>query len=151
LDNFAIRQAGAILDLDFAMAAYRQVHDRSTNKLHALTTDSAVVFRNPPSFGRVRGRTNTNGNQQLLAATCIPTNARIRGIIINSDNSGTPVTSVNIGSASAGSQIASGVTIASGRNEVGTFASRFSSSGSIWINANGTSNLDITVLYDLVD
>jgi hypothetical protein len=151
LDNFSIRQAGAVLDLDFAMAAYRQVHDRSPNKLHALTTDSQIIFRNAPSFGRVRGRTNTNGNQQLLGAVCIPTNARIRGIIINSDNSGTPVTSVNIGNASTGSQIASGVTIASGRNEVGTFVSRFSSTGSIWINANGTSNLDITVLYDLVD
>jgi hypothetical protein len=94
---------------------------------------------------------NTNGNQQLLGTGCIPTNARISGIVINSDNSGTPVTSVNIGNASGGAQIATAVPIAAGRNEVGTFASRYSSTGNVWVNANGTSNLDLTVLYELVD
>ena len=70
---------------------------------------------------------------------------------LRSDGSGTPVTSVNIGNASGGSQIAAAVGIASGRNEVASFASRYSTTGNIWINSNGTSNLDITILYELVD
>ena len=71
-----------------------------------------VVF-NGSRRGQLRGRTNTNGNQQLLGTGCIPTNARIAGIVINSDNSGTPVTSVNIGNAIGGSQIAAAASLQS--------------------------------------
>jgi hypothetical protein len=150
IDNITLKPAGAVLDLDFAAAIQYQVPDRSSNSLHGVVVGTPA-FLNPPRYGQLRFRTNTNGNQQVLGQNCIPTNGRIFAFIINSDNSGTPVTSVNIGNASGGSQIAAAVAISAGRNEVGTFVSRYSGTGNIWINANGNSNLDITILFELVD
>lgn len=150
LDNFSFRTAGAVLDWDFLESTPYFVADRSVNKFHGTMANVPTLLTEQWQ-GRVRGRTNTNGNQRLGNTLILRSNARISAIIINSDNSGTPTTSVNIGNASGGSQIAASVTVASGRREVATFASRFTTTGEIWINANGTSNLDITILFELVD
>jgi len=152
IDNISFKRVGVVVDLDFAQASRYFVPDRSPNNFHAFGGGGIL-----PAYatwtqrrGQVRGRTNTNGNQQLLGGTVLGSNYRISAIVINSDNSGVATTSVDIGTASGGAQIASAVTIASGRNEVATFVSRYTA-GSIWIKANGSSNLDITILYDIVD
>jgi hypothetical protein len=150
LDNLTLKLAGAVVDLNFAEAVYFQVPDRSTNNFHAQVAASPSLF-NGSRRGQLRGRTNTNGNQQLVGTGCIPTNARILAIVVKSDGSGTPTNAINIGEVSGGLQISSGVAVVPGRNEVEMFDSRYSTTGNIRINANGTSNLDITVLYELVD
>jgi hypothetical protein len=150
LDNISLKPAGAILDWDFDGAVQYQVPDKSTNAFHGLAINNPI-FLFPPRRGQIRGRTNTNGNQQLLDALCLPPNARIAAMTVNNDGSGTPTNTVNIGTSSGGSQIAFAASAPFGRSDILSFATRYTTSGSIWINANGTSNLDWTILFDLVD
>jgi hypothetical protein len=146
-DNVELLDLGAAADLDFAAGVGYQAQDRTQSRAHAVIGSTGVEHAVAKRRGEIRGRTSTSGNQQLLGATCIPTNARIAAINITSDGSVT----VNIGNASGGSQIASGVSVVSGKNEVGTFASRYSSTGAVWVNSTGTANLDFCVWYDVVD
>lgn len=150
LDNITFKPAGAVLDWNFNDAVTYQVPDRSTNGYHGTVADGPTFLYSGRS-GCIRGRTNTLGNQQLLGATCLAANARIRSVHVTSDNSGTPVTVVNLGTSSGSSAIAAGIAVSSGRNEVATFTTRFTTNGNIWVNADGNSNLDWTIFFDLVD
>lgn len=156
IDNISLKPAGAMLDLDFSEVSKYFLPDRSTNRFHGVLVRGtspvvAVRINYTPRRGVIFGRTNTNGNQQLLGQRCFPSNGRISHIGIVSDNSGVATSAVNIGTASGGSQIANAVPIVSGRNEVGTFASRLCISEEIWINANGTSNLDFAIYFDVLE
>ena len=152
IDNLTLKPVGALVDLDFTSTVGLQVTDRSGGiNQHALLGGLNNDLTRPRRWGQVRGRTSTNGNQQLCGGTCLPVNARIDSLVVSSDNSGTPVTSVSVGNASGGAQLVNAAAIAAGRNDLTAFVSRFSTTGAVWIAANGTSNLDWTVTLDLTD
>lgn len=145
LKNIVLTRIGAIVDLDFTVGVGYQATDRSSNSLHG-TLFGGVSWTQPKKRAVLYATTNTNGNQQILGTTAIPTSAFIESIIVNSDNSGTATTTVSVGTASAGTQIVNAGAISSGRNVL-TLATRFSSTRNLWVNANGTSNLQFTILY----
>lgn len=144
--NVKVYRLGALVDWDCGLGLGYQVPDRSTAKLHGLAA-GGVTHRVEKRYGQVRGQTSTSGNQQLLGGVCLPTNGRIMSIAISSTGTAT----VSIGNVSGGAQIASGVSVVSGRQDVGTLVSRYSSTGNVWVNSSTSAVMDWTVSWDLVD
>lgn len=145
IDNVELQPLGVTTDINLSQGIEYQAADKSVSGTHALL--SGVKPMTAARRGVVRGRTTTNGNEQLCGGVILPVNGRIANVLITSSGSAT----INLGTASGGSQIASSVSIASGKNEVGTFVTRYSSNGQFWVNSNAGVTLDFTVLYDLVD
>ena len=145
VDNVIYDRIGAIVDLDFTVGIGYQATGRSTNNLHG-TLLGTVGWTMPKKKAVLYATTSTATGQQLLGTVAIPTSAYIEAIIVNSDNSGTPTTTLSIGTAASGTSIVNAASISSGRNVL-TLAGRFSSNGQLWGTANGTSNLEYTILY----
>lgn len=143
IKNMVLTRIGAIVDLDFTVGAGFQATDRSTNNLHGTLT-GGVSFTVPKKIAVLFAVTNTNGNQQMLGATAIPTNAVIEDIIVNSTGTAT----VSIGNASAGTQIVNAASVVSGRQKL-AIATPFSTTGNLWVNSNSTANLQFTILYTM--
>ena len=136
-----LNRIGGLVDLDFTVGAGYQATDRSTNALHG-TLFNGVDFTVPRRMAVLYATTSTNGNQQMLASTAIPTNAVIEDIIVNS----TGTVTVSVGNASAGTQIVNAASVVSGRQKL-TLATPFSTTGNLWVNANSTATLQFTILY----
>jgi hypothetical protein len=121
--------------------------DQSGNGAHVVLPESGVSW-NVPSAGptRVRGTTNTNGNQKLLAATSIRANYQITRVRARS-RSGTP--SVTIGTTSGGSEIVSSVSLSTTWQNltIALTGGIVSSASSVWIGSNSTDvvETDITI------
>jgi hypothetical protein len=141
----SLRQIGTIVESDLQMGVGLVAHDLS-NIAHGLIA-GGLLHGVPQRYGQVRGRTNTNGNQQLLGGAVLPANARILSIVA-SVASGTPT--VQLGNASGGAQLVASVMLATGRNDL-TLVARYSTTGGVWVNANGTMNIDWTISYEMMD
>jgi hypothetical protein len=150
LDNFSLRPAGAVLDLSLEECSRYFVPDRSTNFIDAVLVSSGDV---PDLLARrrgglfVRGITDTNGSERLCGSVCLYPLYRISKIVIYNRNDASPVTSVDIGTSSGGSDIAAGVAISPGLNEV-ALAGHYAGTGELWITANGDSGLITKVFFD---
>lgn len=146
IDDVIVQPLGALACPDLSAGSGLQIPDLSENKAHGLISGS-INHLQSRRRGQVRARTNTNGNQQLCGGTCLLPSARLFAVIANVA-SGTPT--ITIGNASGGSQIATSQALVTGRNEI-TLASRYSSTGNVWINSNSTDAIDWTLLYEIVD
>src|SRR6185436_11616621 len=74
-DNFAFREAGAVLDLDLSQASRYFIPDESLCGADALIDWGGGLgpYISPNNYiAWIRGSTNTNGNERLLGAPCIP-------------------------------------------------------------------------------
>lgn len=143
LKNVILTRLGAIVDLDFSAGVGYQAHDLSTNLLHG-TLYGAVYWTNPKKSGVLYGTTNTNGNQQILGTTSIPSDALITFIGVNS-NGGTP--SITIGNASGGSQVVTTTSLTGATRQAITPALPISTTGNLWVGSNGANTLNWTINY----
>lgn len=149
IDAVEMEERGPVTDLNCGVGVGYLIPDRLSNGADGVIQanyGNEIRHARPAQRAFVRGLTSTSGNQQLKGATILPSNGRITSIAVTSDGSAT----VNIGSVSAGSDIASGVSVVAGRNEV-TLASRYSPTGDVWVNANSTANLTWTINYEIVE
>lgn len=140
---------GALLALEpeGAQPVPSQWLDTSASGLHVVPSSNTLWNVRTVRRGQVRGRTSTNGNQLLCSSACLPSGGRISAIVAQAA-SGSP--NVSLGSSSGGTQICPALTLAAGRNELAP-SSRYSSSGSIWVNSTTTDVIDWTFLYEVVD
>lgn len=131
-----------VLDLDVGVGLGWQIPDRGPNAIHGrlLTGGTHLV---PRRQGQVRATVAASGNTQIVD---IPTNGRIRSITANAAGSVT----MNIGNASAGTQIVNAAALTSGRQDL-TLVNNYSSTGALWVNLSSAVSVQLTVQYDLVD
>jgi hypothetical protein len=148
MDDVYCERVGAVIHLPLDDGAGLQLHDQSSNKLHAMVASTGFAHLIQKDVAIIRGRTNTNGNQQLLGAACIDVNRkwRIRFVEVTSD--GTPT--VSLGSASAGAQYVSGAVLTAAQKEL-TLVTPIISGANLWVISNSTANLDWTIILDAVD
>lgn len=145
LKNMTVTETGALIEPDFEVGIGYEIPDRSTILAHGVSTVSD--HREPTRRGQVRWKTNTSGNQQLLGAPSILTNARIMYCVAKPET-GTPTITLGVTSGTAG--IVASVALSSGRNDL-TLLLRYSSTSSIWANSNSTDVIDWTIGYELID
>ena len=134
-----------VIDTDLTPGAGWQYPDKTGGGYHALSNVRDETHKIPRRTYQLRGSTSTSGNQQLLGATCIGTNALIDAVSITSQFAGTPT--VSIGTASGVSNILAAASVVVGKNYIpaASFQTRFSSTGNLWINSSTTNRLDFTL------
>lgn len=148
IDDIVLKQAGAILDLDFLQGGEYQVMDRSSNRKHA-TMVASPVFLYPRRYGQVRFRCESALNTQFLGGTCIPVNARIMAIVAYPSED-TPT--IFLGTSSGASDLVASVgPLTAGARANLTLAAFFSTTGNIWVKSDSSGRIDFTVIYELVD
>lgn len=145
LQGVTFTQLGCVVLLDGNDMTVNQFQwqDSSTN-MNDCTMSGTTMLINRPR-GRVRGITNTNGNQQLLGQTVLPTNAYVTAVYMVAA-SGTPT--VSVGSASAGTQYINAQALSTSWARP-TQTNQFGPSQNVWINSNGTMNVTTVVYYEL--
>jgi hypothetical protein len=142
---------GVVIDLDLAVGNGYQYPDKSGNGYHALSNTRDETHKLPKNLFQIRGSTSTSGNQQLLGATCVSTNAYIESITITSPYSGTPT--VSLGTSSGVSNIVAAASVVAGKNYIpaASFQTRFSSTGNLWVNSSTTNLLNWTITLSNTD
>jgi len=146
LHGFVLTQLGCVLLLDGNDMTVNtfQWQDSSTNLNDCTIASGSTMLLTRPR-GRVRGVTNTNGNQQLLGQTVLPSNAYVTAVYMVAA-SGTPT--VSVGSASAGTQYINAQALSTSWARP-TQTNQFGPSQNVWINSNGTMNVTTVVYYEL--
>jgi hypothetical protein len=124
-------------------------NDQSGNGAHIVLPSTGVSWALPSNgANRIRGTTNTNGNQALLGATTlIPANAQITRVRARS-RSGTP--SITIGTASGGSQIVSSVALSTTWKDltIALTGGIVSTADDIWIGSNSTDVVETDITWE---
>jgi hypothetical protein len=147
IDDVKLEDQGAVMDIDCGVGVGNEAFDRSGNGRNMFLVADVVHDRDAPvKRGVIRGRTTTNGNEALLGAGCIPANARISVVTVNSSGSAT----VSLGTASAGTQIVNAASVVAGRQDL-TIVARYASTRNLWVNSSAAVTLDWTITYDIVE
>lgn len=118
-------------------------NDQSGNGAHILLPGSGVSWTLPSNAQNViRGKSNTNGNQQLFGADCIPfgtVSTRITRILAKA-RSGAPA--VTLGYISGGNQYGTTTTLAAYWKDVTLGAEAIAQTSSLWAGSNSTDIVD---------
>ncbi len=150
LDNFSLQPGLAAVDLSFREASNYCVPGRQggpvADAVHSAAGAPSLMFGARTGL-LLRGQTNTNGNQQVFGVPVLRATARIAAVLANVATDGTAVTSLSVGNASGGTQIVNAAAVSAGLNDL-ALAGRFSSTGNLWVAANGTSTVTLLVLFD---
>jgi hypothetical protein len=151
--NFSAKPIGLLLAPDAGQAGNGYVwNDMSGNVAQIALPSSGVTWNVPSVAGnRIRGTTNTNGNQQLLSASVLlPAESQILHVRARS-RSGTP--SITIGTASGGAQIVASVALLTTWQNltIALTGGIVSSADDIWIGSNSTDVVEIDISWQPLD
>lgn len=146
--NVSISRAGAVVHYDgFAGVGY-QLHDQSTNKLHALLTTTGVAWTNAVTMGSIKALSDgTTAAQALGGGTVIPATSQIVRIRARS-LSGTP--SITLGTSSGGSQIVASVALSTTWKDL-TIALTGGiniTAASLWMTASAANVVEVQLAYE---
>lgn len=149
LDNIVVKIPGCICHLPFDDGVGIICRDAMPNGNHALLVSGVnrPVHLIDKLQGRVRGITNTNGNQQLYGQVVIPGLSQLVKIRARS-RSGTPT--ITIGSASAGSQLVASVALSTTWKDltIALTGGIVSSDMSVWVGSNSTDWVELDIAYE---
>lgn len=139
--NFGVTLLGVVVHLPLDDGFGLQLQDASTNRLHALMATTGVShvvpFAGPVPLS---GTTNTNGNQQLLGAACVPIGADVE--VWARAESGTPT--IDVGNASAGAQLVSAAALTTAWKKLSLVGGgHVTTTTAIWIKGNSTDVIDV--------
>lgn len=125
-------------------------YDAGRNKIPLLLTGGISPITNRRDWV-LQGQTNTNGNQQLLAASVfVAPYDYTRHMLDSIETNGTSTATVGVGSASGGAQYVTAAALASGRNRR-TLVTPVPASANIWVSANATDTLQHTIRGHIAD
>jgi hypothetical protein len=145
LKNIVIREMGPIAKPVIQPGLV--LDDNGSNLITGILA-SGVTPITESRDARIRGTTNTSGNQQLLATTLIPTNYRVA--IFARARTGTPT--VKWGTVSAGAEWVAAVALSANWSEL-TMVNKTSNGGSfnVWVNSTTTDIVDTVVRIQRLD
>lgn len=148
-DNIVFSQVGAIAhyDADLQGVGY-QLHDQSTNKLHALLTTTGVTWTKAVPMGYVKALSDgTTSAQALGGGTVLPANCQILRVRARS-LSGTP--SITLGTSSGGSQIVASVALSTTWKDltIALTGGINTSAASLWMTASAANVVEVQLAYE---
>lgn len=151
--NITVTPLGLLLAPDAAQAGNGYVwNDQSGNLAQIVLPSSGVAWNLPSVAGnRIRGTTNTNGNQQLLgASTLLPAECQITHVRARA-RSGTPT--ITIGTASGGAQIVASVALSTTwlNCTIALTGGIVSSADDIWVGSNSTDVVETDIAFQPLD
>lgn len=123
-------------------------NDKSGNGATIVLPTSGISWNLPSNAeNRVRAQTNTNGNQQLLGATCLPPYVQITRVRARS-LSGTP--NVKLGTTSGGNDIVTTVALSTSWKTLALNLTdpTGSSNTNLWANSNSTDMLQWDISWE---
>lgn len=141
LDDIVIEHIGAFASYPMNEGAGLQIRDESSNRIHGvLPVTNASHLRPVNGPFNVRTTTNTSGNQQLCAASCVPTNCQVLRVRARTQ-SGTSTAS--LGNASGGAQIVSSAALTTTWQVLTIVGgSHITSTNSLWAVSNNTNTIE---------
>lgn len=107
LDNFNIRELGAVVDLDLGVGVGFQCPDRSTNKLHGHLTSTSIEHRVARYQGQIFSRalsTTGFGRLQPDVPTELPAGAIITSIVLR-NTTGNAISNITMGTTLGGTDV----------------------------------------------
>ena len=125
-----------------------QLHDQSTNKLHALLTTTGVSWSKPEPMGYVKALSDgTTTAQALGGGTILPANCQIVRIRARSI-SGTP--SITLGSSSGGSQFVASVALSTTWKDltIALTGGINTAAASLWMTASAANVVEVQLAYE---
>lgn len=147
--NMVIKRLGAVVhyDADLEGVGY-QLHDQSTNKLHALLTTTGLSWSKAATMGYVKVLSDgTTSAQALGGGTILPANCQILRVRARSI-SGTP--SITLGTSSGGSQIVASVALSTTWKDltIALTGGINSSANSLWMTASAANVVEVQLAYE---
>ena len=144
---------GLLLAPDAGQAGNGYVWNDMSGNVAQIALPSSGVTWNVPSIAgnRIRGTTNTNGNQQLLGASVLlPAESQILHVRARS-RSGTP--SITIGTSSGGAEIVASVALSTTWKNltIALTGGIVSSADDIWIGSNSTDVVETDISWQPLD
>jgi hypothetical protein len=148
--DVAITRQGAVLLPEPAAPGNGLVwNDVSGNGAHIVLPTSGVSWALPSNAAnRIRGTTNTSGNQALLGGgTILPANAQITRIRGRS-RSGTPT--ITLGTASAGAQLVASVALSTTWKDltIALAGGIVTAADDVWVGSNSTDVVEIDITWE---
>jgi hypothetical protein len=150
LKNITVQEIGCIAEVEMTGGSGQRLRELSGNYFDVSfgggTAATSANFRHlvPRRESEITFRLTATGNTQILGG--IPSNARIRSVVANSNGS----CNLSIGTASGGTQIVNAQALVSGRQDV-ALAGRFSANGQIWAAISASATVFVTVKYEITD
>jgi len=146
-------QVGLLLAPDAGQAGNGYVWNDVSGNVAQIALPSSGVTWNVPSISgnRIRGTTNTNGNQQLLGASVLlPAESQILHVRARS-RSGTP--SITVGTSSGGAEIVASVALSTTWKNltIALTGGIVSSADDIWIGSNSTDVVETDISWQPLD
>jgi hypothetical protein len=123
-------------------------NDQSGNGAHIVLPTSGVAWALPNNaVNRVRGTTNTNGNQQLHGATTLLADTQITRIRARS-RTGTPT--ITLGTASGGSQLVASVALSTTWKDltIALTGGIVTTNSSVWVGSNSTDVVEVDISHE---
>jgi hypothetical protein len=153
IDNVLLVPVGLLLAPDAGQAGNGYVWNDVSGNVAQIALPSSGVTWNVPSVAgnRIRGTTNTNGNQQLLGASVLlPAESQILHVRARS-RSGTP--SITIGTSSGGAEIVASVALSTTWKNltIALTGGIVSSADDIWIGSNSTDVVETDISWQPLD
>jgi hypothetical protein len=151
LDNVTIFPLGLLLAPEAAAPGNGYLLNSAPGVAHTpiVLPASGVSFALPDNrTNRIRGTTNTSGNQQLLGASVLlPANSQILRVRARS-RAGTP--SITIGTASGGNQIVASVALSTTWQNltIALTGGIVSAADDIWIGSNSTDIVETDISWE---
>ncbi len=136
IDNFSVKLVGAL-----ALPVVQPclvLDDATPNGQCARLVGMTPVT--PRKDFRIVARTATNGNEQLLGGSLFADYTSVRIVDWSFRNNGAAARTISLGSASGGTQYASGINVGTGNVEPVSF-SHYLQGNSIWVGSNGTDEI----------
>jgi hypothetical protein len=149
IDNVVLRTIGAVChyDADLAGIGY-QLHDQSTNKLHALLTTTGVSWTKAAPMGYVKALSDGTASAQALGGgTILPANIQIVRIRARS-LTGTP--NAIFGTSSGGSQIVASVALSTAWKDltIALTGGINTAANSLWMTASAANVVEVQLAYE---
>ncbi len=149
IDNATLIQRGAVchFDADLDGIGY-QLHDQSTNKLHALLTTTGVAWTKAATMGYVKVLSDgTTAAQALGGGTVLPANCQIVRVRARSIT-GTP--SITLGTSSGGSQIVASVALSPTWQTltIALTGGINTAAASLWMTASTANVVEVQLAYE---
>jgi hypothetical protein len=153
ISDLKIYPLGLLLAPDASQVGNGYVWNDVSGNLAQIALPSSGVLWNVPSIAgnRIRGTTNTNGNQQLLGSSqLLPAESQILYVRARS-RSGTP--SITVGTSSGGSQIVASVALSTTWKNltIALTGGIVSSADDIWIGSNSTDVVETDISWQPLD
>lgn len=149
LTDVKSQRLGAVVhyDADLDGIGY-QLHDQSTNKLHARLTTTGVSWTKAATMGYVKALSDgTTSAQALGGGTILPANCQIVRVRARSI-SGTP--SITLGTSSGGSQIVASVALSTTWKDltIALTGGINTAAASLWMTASAANVVEVQLAYE---